>query len=77
MSKNLKYQLQQMTNEELIDFALENLGQEHEAIRKAALQEHFLRVKDAPNTVIAPAGDVQVLRSQLARLRNQIDPFLS
>lgn len=29
MSENLKYQLQQMTNEELIDFALEHLGQEH------------------------------------------------
>ena len=77
MSENLKYQLQQMTNEELIDFALQHLGQEHEAIRKAALQEHFLRVKDSPNTVIAPAGDVQVLRSQLARLRDQTDPFLS
>ena len=68
----LKHQLQQMTNEELIDFALEHLGQEHEHIRKAALQEHFLRVKDAPNTVIAPAGDDQVLGLHLARLRDSI-----
>ena len=70
MSENLKDQLQQLTNEELIDFALEHLGQEHEAIRFAALQEHFLRVKDAPNTVTAPAGDIQVLRSKLAQLKD-------
>ncbi len=70
MSENLKDQLQQLTNEELIDFALEHLGQEHEVIRFAALQEHFLRVKDAPNTVKAPAGDIQVLRSKLAQLKD-------
>lgn len=74
MSENLRYQFQQMTDEELINFALEHLGQEHEATRKEALQEHFLRVKDAPNTAIAPAGDVQVLSSQLARLRDQTNP---
>lgn len=43
-----------MSNEELIDFALEHLGQEDELIRKAALQEHFLRVKNAPDTVTDP-----------------------
>lgn len=68
MFENLKYQIQQLTNEELIDFAIEHLGQEHEAIRKLALEEHFLRVKDASSTVIAPAGDVQVLRSKLMQL---------
>jgi hypothetical protein len=68
MSENLRYQLQQLTNEELIDFALEHLGQEHEAIRRAALEEHFLRVKGAPSTVTAPAGDVHLLRSKLAQL---------
>lgn len=75
MSENLKYRLQQMTNEDLTNFALEHLGQEHEAIRKAALQEHFQRVKDAPNTVIAPAGDIQVLRSRLARLQDQTNLY--
>ena len=72
-----KYQLQQKTNEELIDFALEHLGQEHEAVWKAALEEHFLRVKDSSNTVIAPAGDVQLLRAQLAQLRDQTARSLS
>ena len=72
-----KYQLQQKTNEELIDFALEHLGQKHEAVRKAALEEHSRRVKDSSNTVIAPAGDVQVLRSQLAQLQDQNDHSLS
>lgn len=65
MSENLRYQLQQLTNEELIDFALAHLGQEYEVIRQAALQEHFLRVKDASNTVKAPPGDVQFLRSKV------------
>ncbi len=72
----VKYQFQQLTTEELINFALEHLGQEHEAIRKAALQEHFLRIKDSPNTVMAPAGDVQVLRAKLAQLQNQSNPYL-
>ena len=76
MSENAKYQFQQLTNEELINFALEHLGQEHEAIRKAALQEHFLRVKDSPNTLTAPARDVQVLRSKLAQLQEQSNPLL-
>lgn len=71
-----KYQFQQLTTEELIDFALEHLGQEHEAIRNAALQEHFLRVKDSPDTVTAPARDVQVLRTKLVQLQNQSNPYL-
>lgn len=68
MSEYLRYQLQQLTNEELINFALEHLGHEHEAIRKSALQEHFFRVKDASSTVKAPSGDMQVLRSKLVQL---------
>ena len=76
MSENVNYQLQQLTNEELINFALEDLGQEHEAIRKAALQELFLRVKDSPNTLTAPARDVHVLRSKLVQLQDQSNPSL-
>lgn len=68
MSEDLRYQLQQLTNEELIDFALEHLGQEDKAIRKSALQEHFFRVKDASSTVKAPSGDMQALRSKLVQL---------
>ena len=49
MSNNLENQLQKLTNKELIDFALEHLGLENEAIRTAALQEHFSRIKDAPS----------------------------
>ncbi len=68
MSENLKDQLQHLTNEELIDFALEHLGQEYESIRQLALQEHFLRVKDNSSTVIAPTGDIQALRAKLTQL---------
>lgn len=75
MSDNLKYQLQQMTNEELIDFALEHLGQQHELSRQAALHEHFLRVKNSPNTVMALPGDVQCLKLKLAQLK-RTNPLL-
>jgi hypothetical protein len=68
MSENMKYQFQQSTNEELIDFVLEHLGQEHESARQLALQEHFLRTATTPDTIVAPSGDVQVLRSKLAQL---------
>lgn len=68
MCEKLRYQLQQLTNEELIDFALEHLGQKDESIRQLALQQHFLRVKDASSTVVAPAGDIQILKSKLEQL---------
>ena len=70
MSENFNYQLQQMTNEELIDFALEHTGQEYEDVR-TALQEYFLRIKDDPNIVTDPPGDIEILRLQLERLQNQ------
>ena len=68
MSENLKNQLQQLSNEELLNFALEHLGQEHESVRQSALQEHFIRVKDSANTVVAPPGDIESLRSKLFQL---------
>ena len=68
MCEKLRYQLQQLTNEKLIDFALEHLGQKDESIRQLALQQHFLRVKDASSTVKALAGDMQALRSKLVQL---------
>ncbi|MCU0533822.1 MAG: hypothetical protein MUD14_07995 [Hydrococcus sp. Prado102] len=64
----LREQFQKMTNDELIDFALEHLGQEHEAIRQAALMEHFLRIKDDPNTIIEPAGDLEILERKLKQI---------
>ncbi|PSM49506.1 hypothetical protein C7Y66_08830 [Chroococcidiopsis sp. CCALA 051] len=71
MSEEFKSQLQQMTNEELIDFALEHVGEEHDSIRKAALQEHYLRIKNDPNTVTAPPGDIEILKLYLSRLQNK------
>lgn len=68
MSENLNSQLQNLTDEELLDFVLEHLGQEQESIRQFALQEHFIRIKDATSTVLAPPGDVQYLRLKLAQL---------
>lgn len=71
MSEKFKSQLQQMTNEELIDFALEHVGEEHDSIRKAALQEHYLRIKNDPNTVTAPPGDIEILKSYLSRSQDK------
>ncbi|MBE9017535.1 hypothetical protein IQ272_15595 [Chroococcidiopsidales cyanobacterium LEGE 13417] len=71
MSEEFKSQLQQMTNEELIDFALEHVGEEHDSIRKAALQEHYLRIKNDPNTVTAPPGDIEILKLYLSQLQNK------
>jgi uncharacterized cupredoxin-like copper-binding protein len=68
MSEELKEQLQKMTNDELIDFALEHLGKENEAVRHAALMEHFLRIKDDPNTITASAGDERALEFKLKQI---------
>jgi hypothetical protein len=68
MSENIRDRFQKSTNEELIDFVLEHLGQEHESVRQLALQEHFLRTETAPGTIVAPSGDVRALRSKIAQL---------
>jgi hypothetical protein len=68
MSENISDRFDRSTNEELIDFVLEHLGQEHEYIRQLALQEHFLRVKNDRATMLAPSGDVRALRSKIAQL---------
>lgn len=68
MSEELREQFKKMTNDELIDFALEHLGKEHEAVRQASLMEHFLRIKDDPNTITAPAGDEKILEWKLRQI---------
>jgi hypothetical protein len=71
MSENISDRFERSTNDELIDFVLKHLGQEHEHIRQLALSEHFLRVKNDRETVLAPSGDVRVLRSKIAQLVEQ------
>lgn len=68
MSENLKTQLAQLSDRELLDFALEHLGKEHEFVRQSALQEHFIRVRNASSTVIDPTVDVLYLKSKLSQL---------
>lgn len=62
MSDTFPSQFQNLSNDELINLALECLGEEQEALRHALLQEHFLRIKDDPKTIIAPAVDLDLLR---------------
>ena len=68
MSNGFRDLFGQLKTEELIDLALEHLGPEHEALRKAALQEHWSRVEKAPGTLEAPPGDTQILRAKLSQL---------
>jgi len=68
MSEHIKEQLKQLTNDELIDFALEHLGEEHEYVRQLAMMEHYDRIKDDPNTITDRAGEDKGLRLKLAQL---------
>ena len=68
MSEGKRDRIRQLKTEELVDFALEHLGPEHSALRKAALQEHWSRVERAPGTLEAPPGDTQILRAKLSEL---------
>ncbi|WP_233501823.1 hypothetical protein, partial [Acaryochloris thomasi] len=72
MSKISLQQLQQLTNDELIDFVLEHEGQEDSVFRRSALQEHLSRSAENPDAVDAPAGDVEILRSKLSRLSSSV-----
>ncbi|OCR01716.1 hypothetical protein BCD67_13935 [Oscillatoriales cyanobacterium USR001] len=71
MSEDIKEQLKQLTNDELIDFALEHLGEENEYVRHLALMEHRERTKNDPNTVSAPAGDTEILKLKFAQLMDK------
>jgi hypothetical protein len=68
MSKNRRDTIEQLKTEELVDFALEHLGPEHTDLRQAALQEYLSRVKNDPNTVVAPAEDDKLLELKLSQL---------
>lgn len=66
MSNFLPDQLKNLTDDELIDFALQHLGEDE--LRRSALQEHLLRSADNPEMVEAPAGDVEQLQAKLSKL---------
>jgi hypothetical protein len=65
MSEDFETQFHQMSNDELIDFALKKLGDENETLRHQALLAHFHRVKDAPATIRAKPGNTDVLETIL------------
>jgi len=72
MSEKSPHQFQEMSNEELIDFALKADQSENEEFnRKLALQEHFERIKDDAKTVIAPPGDVDLLRQKITEVKQK------
>lgn len=64
MSETLKIRLQNMTDEALIEFALEHFGSEHEAERLLVLQEHFERMKNDSDALSAPPGDIEFLKQK-------------
>jgi hypothetical protein len=71
MSEDIKEQLKQLTNDQLIDFALDHLGEENEYVRHLAMMEHYERAKNDPNTVFAPAGDTELLKVKLAQIMDK------
>ena len=71
MSEDIKEQLKQLTNDELIDFALEHLGEENEYVRHLALMEHHDRIKDDPNTLRDRAGEFKNLKVKLAQIMDK------
>ncbi|MDF0552936.1 hypothetical protein [Kamptonema sp. UHCC 0994] len=71
MSEDIKEQLKQLTNDELIDFALEHLGEENEYVRHLAMMEHYERIKDDPNTLRDPAGEFKNLKVKLAQIMDK------
>ena len=62
-----RHTIEQLKTEDLVDFALEHLGAEHTALRQAALQEYLSRVQNGPSTVVAPAGDINLLKVKLSK----------
>jgi hypothetical protein len=71
MSEDIKEQFKQLTNDELIDFALEHLGEENEYVRQLAMMEHYERTKDDPNTLRDPAGEFKNLKVKLAQIMDK------
>lgn len=71
MSEDIKEQLKQLTNDELIDFALEHLGEENEYVRHLALMEHRERTKNDPNTLSDPPGEFKNLKVKLAQIMDK------
>lgn len=73
MSEPLELRFKNLTNEQLIDLALESLGDDREAIRHAALVEHYNRIKDSPETLRAPAGDPEMLARKMREVFDRLN----
>jgi hypothetical protein len=72
MSDPMEVELQNLTNQELIDLALECVGGDRESIRQAALVEHYNRIKDSPEALRAPAGDTEMLEQKMREVFDRL-----
>ncbi len=72
MNESFELKFQNLTNRELIDLALECEGNDREALRHAALVEHYNRTKDAPETLRAPAGDTEMLEQKMREVFDRL-----
>lgn len=61
-------QFKRLTNDELINFALQHVRPEEDELRRSVLQEHLSRSRNSPESIEAPAGDIELLRAKLAQL---------
>ncbi|HLO46816.1 MAG TPA: hypothetical protein VK211_00085 [Kamptonema sp.] len=71
ISEDIKEQFKHLTNDELIDFALEHLGEGNEYVRHLAMMEHYQRIKDDPNTLRDRAGEYKNLKVKLAQIMDR------
>jgi hypothetical protein len=72
MADSFGSQFQNLTNQELIDLALECVGGDRESIRQAALVEHYNRIKDSPEALRAPAGDTEMLERKMREVFDRL-----
>lgn len=61
--------LKQLSNDELINLALECIGKEQEAQRHAILLEHASRVINNPKTLSESADNFEILHLKIQQFR--------
>ncbi|MGK7932977.1 MAG: hypothetical protein AB4041_16320 [Microcystaceae cyanobacterium] len=61
--------LKQLSNDELINLALESIGKDQETQRHAILLEHASRVKNNPETLSESADNFDILHLKIQQFK--------
>jgi hypothetical protein len=71
MSEFQTTDLKQLSNDELINLALECIGKDQEAQRHAILLEHASRIKNNPETLTESANSFDILHLKIMSYNNR------